>query len=95
MTRRKRQFLEDDDSSEGSEGSGDDFDGENEGEFRSGFKKRKRGGEGHIYGVFGSEDEEEDVGKRRKRRDLTKWVIQICFRYETDWNEQSTVFCWW
>jgi hypothetical protein len=75
MARQKRQFLEDDlDSSEGSDAGSDD--GENEGGVRAGFKKRKRRNDDTIYGTFAEESEEEDIGKRRKRQDITRKVIR-------------------
>lgn len=88
MARRKRQLLEDDDS-DSSPGEDNDFDdgsfandpdarAERE-LFENPYKhkrRRKNGKEDAIYGVFGSDDEEEDYGRGRgakgKRSDWTK-----------------------
>ena len=69
MARRKRAVLDDDlDSSEGSDVGSDD--GDNSGGFRPEIKRRKR--DNTLYGSFADESDEEDVGKRRKRQDITK-----------------------
>jgi tuftelin-interacting protein 11 len=89
MARRKRQLLEDDDSDSSSGedndiedvGYADDPDTRAERElFENPYKhkrRRKNGKEDAIYGVFGSDDEEEDYndkrgGKAGKRSDWTK-----------------------
>ena len=78
MARRKRQFLEDDlDSSEDSEG--DSGDAENTGEFRTGFKRRRKGKNDAIYGTFAEESDDDaqsdcglcrSVGDDEDREDL-------------------------
>ncbi|KAG1808637.1 GC-rich sequence DNA-binding factor-like protein-domain-containing protein [Suillus subaureus] len=83
MPRRKHQFLEDDDSdsSEGSEAEVnlDNNDPDIRAEralFENSHKRRRKNGkEDAIYGVFGSDSEDEDhggLGPKRKRSDWTK-----------------------
>jgi tuftelin-interacting protein 11 len=83
MPRRKHQFLEDDDSdsSEGSEFDVnlDDNDPDVRAEralFENSHKRRRKNGkEDAIYGVFGSDSEDEGhggLGSKRKRSDWTK-----------------------
>lgn len=73
MGRRKRQFMEDDDSSGDSESDGDD------GEDSYQHKRRKRNGKDDaLYGIFGEDSDEDEglgakgKGKNEKRSDWTK-----------------------
>jgi tuftelin-interacting protein 11 len=76
MPRRKHQFLEDDDS-DSSQGSEADINlDDNDPLFENSHKRRRKNGkEDAIYGVFGSDSEDEGhggLGSKRKRSDWTK-----------------------
>ncbi|KAG2136164.1 TFP11-domain-containing protein [Suillus cothurnatus] len=76
MPRRKHQFLEDDDS-DSSQGSEADINlDDNDPLFENSHKRRRKNGkEDAIYGVFGSDSEDEGhggLGSKHKRSDWTK-----------------------
>ena len=90
MARRKRQFLDDEDSDSSSASDVDEphFD-DNDPDARAERelcenpyqrkRRRKNGKEDAIYGVFGSDDDEEDPSTDDISRDTTLLLIRLCY----------------